>query len=609
MAGQYLITIAVGPVQEFIASARKLRDLWYGSFLLSELSKAAALSLHEQSCDLIFPAVADPADLQPDTAMNVANKILALSPVDAEPSELVESAERGYRQRWDDICHAAENKAGRGAVNQDMFLCQVNDFGEFFGAWVPFDAQKHTDRYPVVLERCEQLLAGRKSLREFSAPTWDGTGKPKSSLDGIRESVIQRVPSANRAFQIREGEELDALGVVKRFGPWNHSNRPQFENLAQVAALPYLKGVEQSVDEDRSLAELLQELPDAETLYPEEKSRPPAVQAGSPIWPQDRGLSIELLHPSVLEAELSGTTAAGNPAPWKELSASLRRLWKKTTEPSPYVCLLVGDGDNMGKTLALLHDPAAHQQFSRELDQFARDVHELVEKKSGKVVYSGGDDVMAYVPLHTFLDCAVAINTLFKETMDRACTGVAGGVEIPTFSIGAAIVHMRMPMNKALDLARQAERIAKDEGKKCLAIIQSKRGGSDLTIRGSWDSNDLLPSLPARLSAFAEAFSRDLLSSRLAYQLRPIVRDCGPALGWNEVDGVLQPATAATAEALHLICRKRKNDQQITREEAEMLLAGQSMIRDLADELVIARQLSQAMDLSNAAWRKGGKKS
>jgi CRISPR-associated protein Cmr2 len=34
----YLMIIGIGPVQEFIASARRSRDLWFGSWLLSELS-------------------------------------------------------------------------------------------------------------------------------------------------------------------------------------------------------------------------------------------------------------------------------------------------------------------------------------------------------------------------------------------------------------------------------------------------------------------------------------------------------------------------------------------------------------------------------------------
>ncbi len=34
----YLFLCSIGPVQEFIATARKSRELWFGSWLLSELS-------------------------------------------------------------------------------------------------------------------------------------------------------------------------------------------------------------------------------------------------------------------------------------------------------------------------------------------------------------------------------------------------------------------------------------------------------------------------------------------------------------------------------------------------------------------------------------------
>jgi CRISPR-associated endoribonuclease Cas6 len=43
----YLLSISIGPVQDFIASARRSRDLWFGSWLLSQLSKAAALAIAE----------------------------------------------------------------------------------------------------------------------------------------------------------------------------------------------------------------------------------------------------------------------------------------------------------------------------------------------------------------------------------------------------------------------------------------------------------------------------------------------------------------------------------------------------------------------------------
>ena len=54
---QYVLTLSIGPVQEFIASARRSRDLWSGSWLLSEMAKAAAKSLFEAGAQMVFPFV------------------------------------------------------------------------------------------------------------------------------------------------------------------------------------------------------------------------------------------------------------------------------------------------------------------------------------------------------------------------------------------------------------------------------------------------------------------------------------------------------------------------------------------------------------------------
>ncbi len=38
MSNKYLLNVSIGPVQEFIAEARKTRDLWVGSYLLSRVT-------------------------------------------------------------------------------------------------------------------------------------------------------------------------------------------------------------------------------------------------------------------------------------------------------------------------------------------------------------------------------------------------------------------------------------------------------------------------------------------------------------------------------------------------------------------------------------------
>ena len=46
-----VLILSFGPVQDFIAAARRSRDLWSGSWLLSEVCKAAALALYRAVYD------------------------------------------------------------------------------------------------------------------------------------------------------------------------------------------------------------------------------------------------------------------------------------------------------------------------------------------------------------------------------------------------------------------------------------------------------------------------------------------------------------------------------------------------------------------------------
>jgi CRISPR-associated protein Cmr2 len=451
---QHLINIAVGPVQEFIASARKLRDLWYGSFLLSELSKAVACSLHEQGCELIFPAVGNPDDLQPKSAMNVANKILAISPNGAVPDEIVSRARSAFRDSWQKICTEAlaiakdKKITGLSAIQDELFQQQVDDAGEFYAAWLKYD---ETD-YKGCRERCEQRLAGRKNLREFSAPAWNGAGKPKSSLDGIRESVFKQTGADS--YIVNRGEQLDALGIVKRFGPLANTQRPYFDNMAQIASLPFLAGLEKASGKHQKINNILDGLPTAAELYPDKNDRPPETSVDWAGWP--KGLSTEILFPAILEKEVQQRKKSRSADAWNKAAKQLKALWRCTAEPLPYSCLLVGDGDNMGKTLSALKEKGQHKQFSAELDSFARDVHDLLKEHQGQVIYSGGDDVMAYVPLHTAIECAAAVNAAFAASMAKACAGTEIN-PVPTFSMGLVIVHQHKPLHQVLELARAAE--------------------------------------------------------------------------------------------------------------------------------------------------------
>ena len=60
-----LLLLSLGPVQSFIASARKTEDLWSGSYILSYMTEKAIALTQEQAekqqltVELIFPAAAE----------------------------------------------------------------------------------------------------------------------------------------------------------------------------------------------------------------------------------------------------------------------------------------------------------------------------------------------------------------------------------------------------------------------------------------------------------------------------------------------------------------------------------------------------------------------
>ncbi len=168
----HLLAISLGPVQELISAARRTRDLWFGSHLLSEVSRAVAKKVEEDG-RLIFPASS--------TADNVANVILAELNA-ADPKTVALKAKEAANACWLSFAEEAWREAS-GVIQSDIWNDQVGDVIEFYAAWVARSTDYLRDRAFLM-----RLLAGRKNCRDF-LPAKGRAGVPKSSLDGQRESV------------------------------------------------------------------------------------------------------------------------------------------------------------------------------------------------------------------------------------------------------------------------------------------------------------------------------------------------------------------------------------------------------------------------------------
>jgi len=580
--------VHVGPVQEFIVSARRSRDLWFGSWLLSELSKTAARTIAESNGmdSLIFPSPGEIAALQPGSALNVANKIVAV--IEQPPEEMALATQQAVIKCLQQIRDSAYGHI-QGSFERHVAEQQVDDLVEYYWAALPFPP---TADYAQVRRQIEAIMVARKVTRNFAPIIW-GRDVPKSSLDGLRESVIPESvydqvrrgqmseETLRRRYGVGKAERLCGVGLLKRHGQRGTGDR--FFSTSHVAALPFLHRItDKAAVEVGRYIQALKDMGIAEDAL----SQVP----GSPL-PAFGSYDGHLL----FEGRLSEFFA--DPEALAQAKKALKEFLTKTADdrrPLPYYALLRADGDRMGRVIDHQKTIQDHRRLSQALSEFAARVPDVIVAYNGSPVYAGGDDVLAFLPLHTVLACARKLADDFRKALQgfRDADGRS-----PTLSVGVAVSHHLEPLSDALELARNAEKIAKSEpGKDALAITISKRSGVDRTVSGQWNTVD------ERLRLFIQLHRMEAVPDGAAYELHSLVRRLGELEGGQD-DNTLQKAMRA--EAVRILRRKqarhgREAIAEDTLKHLEALIAKDRVAIDrLADELIVARTLAEAADLAD----------
>jgi len=511
----YLLAISIGPVQEFIAAGRRTNDLYAGSALISEIARAAATAVREKGGELIFPA--DPKD-------GAANKILAAV---SDPKKIAEDAETAasecLRKAWRDAFgKLADQKAH---IDHDLAVQQVNAFLEFYAAWWPWDGQDGQS-YGEARQNAERLLAGRKALRDFKQP--QKRNIPKSPLDPSRDTVVTNITAcAGPPLRLKGNEWLDAVSVLKRVRGFEGGRA--VSSTSDIAARTFLAA-------NPKVADVVGQHPEG-AVY---KSR--------------RDELVE-------EEDLSA----------KDADRIARAIGN--AEPDPYFAILVADGDRMGDLISQMDSKAEHQAFSRKLAAFADSAKSTVESHQGHLVYSGGDDVLALLPVHTALACAAQLASDFHNKTDG------------TLSVGVAIVHYHEPLYVSLRQAREAESKAKREGRNRLALAFHLRGGQVRTAVWEWGAGYDY----ADWRRWTDAFKNGL-SHGFPYELENLAR---------ETQDVVLPSGTLKDEALRIFDRKKKSSAAAPEMDDAGIRAALGAVSnpkelaELAQRLIIFRALAR----------------
>ncbi|MBN2032697.1 MAG: type III-B CRISPR-associated protein Cas10/Cmr2 [Deltaproteobacteria bacterium] len=539
---KWLALFQIGPVQEFIQTARKTQDYWTGSYLLSCLCEDAIKEVGTDN--VIFPAWATAA--APGSASMIPNRFLAvlgdLSEDDAKCA--MKSAANKAKDLWtgisEDVAKKFEQKTGCD-VSKGPFAAewknQIDHAFEFLWVLHPWDGQDSS--YSATYQALERLMGSRKASRWFEKPF--SPGGPPCSLCGQRLAVLDADPAANPPPQrrtvwedwknfrtkdfttrFRDNERLCAVCLVKRLAP----------DCASVFKFP------RDVPSTSSIAVagfLKATLPLSSTLEADwntfkdylSKKSPVPKAAGEP-WSGHSVPGLTSRHP-LAEVEgdwliedtyerLKGIEGIkGRPDRIKEIDELSEHLKNNVLKPakeeilvgnlrsdqmpSKYFAVLTFDGDSMGSFLAGIKTPKEHRSFSLLISNFAHcQVPKIIESDhAGFLAYAGGDEGLAFLPLGDLLSTMSCLRSAWeKEVRTEITKQLPDAENPPTLSVGAVIAHHQQGLGRVIEEAFAALEQAKDfEEKDAFAVNIIRRSGAPVTARSRWvckaiDTIDLL---------------------------------------------------------------------------------------------------------------------
>ncbi len=264
--------------------------------------------------------------------------------------------------------------------------------------------------------------------------------------------------------------------------------------------------------------------------------------------------------------------------------------------------------------------PSYHLMFSEALANFSNYcVDPIVSEFNGQLIYAGGDDVLAMVPVDSALDCAEALQYAFRglkpsdqktkafEVLDKVFDYEWCEIEkkehsdgflklrnpgsarphypmlLPgpktTVSAGIAVGHVKSPMQDIIQAARDAEKKAKDSGKDGFCLTIKKRSGEENSFFAHWNrksENKRWQTMEtedySQLFSLWNRFNSDPLlqdsSSRLPYLYTQYISGIMKEMNGRYIERFDDDTKAACREFLRIVLERQT---QLGKQKAEAM--------------------------------------
>jgi len=479
--GSDLVVIALPGVQRFIRESRSTADVRAGSEIVASLAWKAVRGCAEFGAELVFPSLGTRRTAGGETTSSdgaghgMPNRVVFLVPggTGERLAESIKSAVQAEWRGW--VRQALALAGGNGARDETP---ETPGFPLLHWVCVPAGP----GGYPEQWERARILLEARRGVRDFPEVVW-----ARRRLCSL--SPRWPAESAPKGLRRHQGDTLSAANWVKRRWRQMHG-QDGFPSTSSIASARYRDAVLARLGDREVRAAALELMEAAQTVTVSPETPVPGLAStDGHVGDWLRASAGPWVYPNQWQAEPLAREAGGEPAAIDAVVAkgrsAARALAKVMKErfgvpaPASYLAVIVQDLDGMGRFLSgngtcadgtkIAVSVAEHARVSRELRDLAGSQRQIIESAEflGIPVYTGGDDLQAFVPAATALGAA------------RACHDAIAR-NLPTATTAVLFFHYHAGMQSAMTQARQMVEDAKKavRGKHALAVGYLRRSGA-----------------------------------------------------------------------------------------------------------------------------------
>ncbi len=548
---QYLFHFTITPVQSFVSQARRTRDLWAGSYLLSYLAGVAMKAIKDSGGSIVFPAIDNdplfnalynPLSVDKDSLSASIGSLPNRFKAEAQdPATAAHAGDIAVKEAWHKISESAlsivRGRAGKSFTKHTLEMWRRQVCNHWEVSWIIGDDGA--------------LLDERKNLRNFFPEpelgekcTICGERQALSSdKDDSRHNVVEwwkefvNTFNGRRGYHFRkEGERLCAICTIKRVFPIKDMTKKaigwevyhNYPSTAYISAVDWLIELLKKAATDKTTKDAIKGFIDicnkADIALDEEATKIKAISdiiARHPEWKDIYDFRGDVFFSESIKNK--NEFPIKDEYTRKELLSSLEALTKcADSKPTPFYALIIMDGDNMGRLLSVYSQ--RQSEISKALADFAGGVLEIVEDKyNGKLIYAGGDDVMALLPLNTALYCAAELRDAYLQAFNNYVPEIIQKAE-GTISAGIVYAHMNTPLQAVVrDAHRLLDNTAKDLlGRDAFAVRVWKRGGPLITFGKKWKDPQCI-SWPDEIEMIKDDFKDNKYGSGYFYRFRELI--------------------------------------------------------------------------------------